>query len=155
MNEILTQDPSERLKELMKRKKKLLVTIRKNKKTQVKARIEKRKINEEIRTLKGKANQFRNMTPEEAQAEVRRRIDDVDPSEVYPKDLERQFDRLDKPTKKNYKVIDLGRLPEKPLNSGADSDDDQDSHVGSADAAHPDLTESNVEEEGVVDLSDQ
>lgn len=149
MNET-AQDPNDRLKELLKRKRKLLVVIRKNKKSQVKARIEKRQINEEIRNIKGKANQFRNMTEEEARAEVTRRIDGVLPSEVYPRDLERQFDRLDKPTKKNYKVVDLGKIPERPMNSSADFDD-EDSHVGSEET-HPDL----VEQEGeVIDLSDQ
>lgn len=140
----------ERFKELMKRKKKLLAKIRRNKKEAVKARIEKAKINEELRLLKGKKNLFVGMSTEEAREKVRMNIEAVSPEQIYPKDLERQFDTLDKPKAEQHKTLDLGKVAESPL--AARPRDDDDSIVGED---HDEQPEGYEDEEAVIDLSNE
>jgi len=147
MTETTIQDPTERIKELTKAKKKLLTKIRVGKKGLIKARLEKRKINEELRRLKSKANVFAGMSKEAAADKVRAEIEGVMPAEVYPKDLERRFDKLEAPTKQ-YKTVDLGKIPERA--AARPAADDEAESVGTD--AEPEV-EAGVDE-GVLDLSD-
>jgi hypothetical protein len=141
----------ERFKDLMKRKKKLLAKIRRNKKEAVKARIEKAKINEELRQIKGKHNLFADMDPEKARETVKSRIEAVNPSEIYPRDLERHFDSIDKPKAKSeqHKTLDLGKVSETPIITKPRDEDD---HIVGDDNEEYDRTY--IEDE-VMDLSDQ
>lgn len=140
----------DRLRELMAKKKKLMAKIRRCRKEQVKARIEKRKINDEIRKLRGKKNLFSDMEHSDAAELVKKTIESVDPNDIYPKDLEREFDKIDKPAVDKKKTLDLGKIKEQPLpvatRGSSDEDDTVDGVVG--DSEEP------TEEEGVLDFSD-
>lgn len=145
-----TQDIAERIKELMRKKKKLNATIKRGRKIQVKARIEKKKVVTELTKLKKDGSLFRGMTVDEARKAVKDAIEATDPKDVYPADLERTFDRLEKPSVGEHKVVDLGKIPERPISKNGDDDDDAEV-VGVADVA----TEDDDVDDGVVDLSDQ
>lgn len=153
MTQISTEEAAQRIRELMKKKRKLIATMKRGKKIQIKARIEKKKVNDELRSLKGKTNLFKHMTPEEAREEVRRRIEDVKPEHVYPKDLERQFDRLESPSSVEHKVIDLGKVPERPMAKATRSEDTEPEVV--AEEAFASVGDDQTEDDGVLDLSDQ
>lgn len=142
-----------RVKELIKKKKKLMREIQSAKKKQIKARIEKRKVNEELRAIRGKKNIFEGVAPEAALRKVRATIEAVTPEEVFPRELERRFDKIDHPKADDEvrKTIDLGRIPEQPIAGGRRGGDDDDT-VGGGD----DIEEAVYsEEDGVVDLSDE
>jgi hypothetical protein len=144
----------ERVRELMKRKKKLLAKLRRSKKEQVKARIEKRKINEELRSLSGKKNLFAGMDADKAASAVKKSIDDVKPGDIYPKDLEREFDKIDRPAVADqHKILDLGRVKERaaPAPKAYDEDSNSaDAIVGDGE----DVDESYLQDE-VIDFSEQ
>jgi hypothetical protein len=153
---VTAENNIERIKELMKRKKVLLTRIRKSRKLQIRARMEKRKINEELRRLKGKKNLFNGMTKEQAMDKVRRDIDGVRPEHIYMKPLERAFDKIERPgnTSKNYSVIDLGKLSENPRSLPKVKPDSGDDDV-IVEQVLPDDPQEDVEQEEVIDMSDQ
>lgn len=138
----------DRVNELTKRKKKLIAKIRRASKTQAKARVEKRKINDAIKALRGKRSPISGMTPEQAAVAVKSSIESVVPSDMFPEDLEREFDKVDRKSKSvPQKVLNLGRIPEQPISVGSPSEDD-DGFVHVEAQPHGD-------DYGVIDLSEQ
>lgn len=95
-----------RVKELMAKKRKLLTKIKRNKRSLIKSRIEKNKINEELLAIKAR---FAGMTSDEARAAVAVELDAISTDDIFPKKLERKFDRLDKrgPKHDERQVVDL------------------------------------------------
>jgi hypothetical protein len=165
------QDVALRVKELIKKKKEFNKKLRRMKKTQIKTRIAKRKVNEEIRGLRAKKNLFVGMSAEDAMKLMKVKMDGVSPSDMFPVDLEREFDKLDmqKSNPAGHKILDLGRIPEgtRASRSGASDDegllvhsggtgmeDSETSIVGTSvddePAGHADSSE-----EVVLDFSDQ
>lgn len=156
----MAQTSLERIRELTKRKKILLGRIRKSRKLQIRARLEKRKINEELRRIKGKKNVFLGMTKEQSMDKVRADIEGVDPKELYPRGLERAFDKIERPSdkSKNYKIIDLGRIPENPrslpkIKEGS-MDDEHSTDVSVEDIVDAGDT-GEQQEDGILDMSDE
>lgn len=144
----------ERVKELIKKKKKLMARIKQSRKAQIKARLEKKKVNEELRRLRGKKNLFADMAPARAQESVKKEIEAVKPAQVYPRDLEKRFDKIDKPKQPTDtdKVIDLGRIPEQPIAGGQRRTHEEDGDVAEVDE---EAVGSFIgEEHGVVDFSE-
>lgn len=90
------QDSRERLKELEKKKKRLIRTIARNKKSAAKARAAKKRVLSEIRSINGKYSAFNGMTDKQAEKVVKKDLDNVKPVDVYPTDLEREFDKLER-----------------------------------------------------------
>jgi hypothetical protein len=147
----------DRIKELTKKKKDLMKKIRTNKKAQIRARLEKKKINSELRQLKGKKNLFTGMTPSEASKFVKSKLDSVKPSDIFPKTLEREFDRIERPRNgaEGYKVVDLGNIPERPLqHPNRHKDLDEDTGVIGIGTPADGETSDTIEEDGVIDLSE-
>lgn len=123
------EERRDRIRALESKKRRLMGSIVRNKKNAAKARVTKRKINEELRILKGKQNKFMNMTPEDAQTAVAKELADVAPGEIYVKDLEREFDKVDRKAAEGRPERDIVDL------------DDIDVGIGEE------------EEEGVLDMS--
>lgn len=84
------------LGDLMKKKRKLVTTMKKSRKVLARARAEKKRVSEEIKKLRKTVERINTMTPELAQAEVAKEIGKTRPSDIYPDDLEKEFDKIDR-----------------------------------------------------------
>lgn len=122
------QDSRERLKELEKKKTRLLRTIARNKKSAAKARAAKKRVLSEIKSIKGKYSAFNGMSEKQAEKVVKKDLESVQPADVYPKDLEREFDKLERKQ---------GHRPDRDVVQLKEGDLEED-----------------YSEEGVLDLSD-
>jgi hypothetical protein len=97
-------DPNvQRYKELLKLKRRALDQMRKHKKSLARIRVDKKRINEEITKLRKSGFAFAGMSTMEASARVSGEIRDVKPEDIYPRDLERQFDKLERTSEVKYK----------------------------------------------------
>lgn len=120
-------DPNvSRYRELLKLKRRLLDQMRKHRKSLAKSRAEKKRINEEITKLRKSGFAFAGMTTTAAQARVDEEIRSVRPEDIYPKDLERQFDKLERTTNVNYRkgMVDLDDAEDGSDVGKRSSDDD-------------------------------
>jgi len=94
-------DLTERFKELAKRKRKLLITMKRARRTLARARVEKKKVNAELGRVRKAVNIFGGLSPEEAARRVSVEIKSTGPEHIYPNDLEKEFDRLDRKSERN------------------------------------------------------
>jgi len=151
-----------RVKELAAKKKKLVTAMKRAKRTFVKSRVEKAKVDAELKKLKAKASAISKMTTEEARAHILSEMDSVTPENIYPRDLEREFERIDKPRGKRpvneREVMDLA--PDSDDDDGGYTpsarhmSDDAEGKVMAAAAIVGDDEEENEEDE-VIDLSNE
>jgi hypothetical protein len=113
------------VEDLMKKKRKLVVVMKKSRKVLAKARAEKKRVNEEIKKLRKTVERINTMTPEMAQAEVAREIGKTRPSDIYPDDLEKEFDKIDRIHDKSAtdenQVMDANMGEDKPAKKGRKS----------------------------------
>lgn len=132
----------QRCMELAKQKRRLLDTMKKHRKALAKARAEKKKINEEITKLRKSGYAFHGMTATEAMERVKNEIKSVKPLDIYPKDLEKKFDKLERDSEVKYKKgsVDI-----------ADIDGDASEATGHDYDDSPNVIDSGL---GVIDLSD-
>jgi len=86
----------ERLKELEKMKRVLLTRMSRHRKELAKCKVRKRAINEEIFRIKSNPGVFDGMTSQQAFSAVATAIRDTKPEDMYPKDLEKEFDKIEK-----------------------------------------------------------
>lgn len=77
----------------MAKKRKLIASTKRAKRKVVKLRVEKNKVNEELKKIKAR---FASMTSEEARASVAAELDAISTDDIFPKKMERDFDRLDR-----------------------------------------------------------
>lgn len=121
-------DPNaQRYRELLKQKRRLLNQMRKHRKSLAKSRVDKKRINEEITKLRKSGFAFSGMTAIQAMNKVSSEIQAVSPEDIYPKDLEKKFDKLERTTEVKYKNgrVDISDLDEDgPATRVKDSDDD-------------------------------
>jgi hypothetical protein len=112
--QVETASAAGEVKELMAKKRRLLTKIKRAKRSLVKSRIEKNKINEELKRIKAR---FATMTTDEARAAVATELDAISTDDIFPKRMERDFDRLDRqgPKQDERQIVDL---------TGADATDD-------------------------------
>ena len=115
-----------RYKELLKIKRRLLDKMRKHRKTIARDRIEKKRVNEEITKLRKSGYAFAGMTVSAAQARVSDEIQATKPEDIYPKDLEKQFDKLERTTEVKYKkgLVNLDDIDDDVPTRSSPSDDD-------------------------------
>jgi hypothetical protein len=148
----------QRFRELLRLKRKLAATIRRSKKVQIRARMEKRKINEELKKIKGRSSVFADMPQKKAEKIVKKQIEAVHPDDLYPKDLEKHFDKFDARDSSENKIVDIGKISDKPLSHSrrrhADSEEESSEIVGSADPDNAFVVASVEEDEVVIDLSE-
>ena len=137
------------LGDLMKKKKKLMGVMKKSRKVLAKARAEKKRVTEEISKLRKTADRINAMTPEDAQVEVAKEIGRTRPSDIYPDDLEKEFDKIDRIHDKadtdENQVMDANMGEDKPTKKGRKSSRDSEVH-GTIIAVE--------EDEGVIDLGE-
>jgi hypothetical protein len=137
------------LGELMKKKRKLVTTMKKSRKVLAKARAEKKRVNEEIMKLRKTADRISALPADQAQIEVAREIGRTTPCDIYPDDLEREFDKIerihDKSDVDESQVMDANMGEDKPSKKGRKAKNDSD---GNGSVVNVD------EDEGVVDLRD-
>lgn len=88
---------NERIKELASKKKKLITSMKRATRTLAKSRVEKKKTDAELKKLKARKSSLANMSPEQARACVLSEMESVTPGSIYPRDLEREFERIDNP----------------------------------------------------------
>jgi hypothetical protein len=142
-------DPSaQRYKELLKMKRRLLTQMRKHRKSLAKARVDKKRVNEEITRLRKSGFAFAGLTPEQAQKRVSGEIRAVTPEDIYPKDLERKFDKLERKSEVMYKkgMVDTSDIDDDSRAHAAapgDQDDDREIYAVTLDP-----------QSGVIDLGD-
>jgi hypothetical protein len=108
-----TTDPNiQKYKDLLKQKRRLLDKMRKHRKSLARARVDKKRVNEEITRLRKSGFAFSGMTAVEAQERVSGEIRNVTPEDIYPKDLERRFDKLERTTEVKYRKdsVDISDL---------------------------------------------
>ena len=91
----------ERLKELAKKKRKLLITMKRARRTLSRAKVEKKQVNEELNRVRRAVNVFEGMSPEAAALKVAFEIKATGPEHIYPNDLEKEFDKLDRKSERN------------------------------------------------------
>lgn len=140
-------DPNvQRFRELLKLKRRILDQMRKHRKAIAKGRVDKKRINEEITKLRKSGFAFVGMSTSEASARVSSEIRDVKPEDIYPKDLERQFDKLERETEVRYRKAsaDLDEDDGRGIKVPRIADDDG-VFIG-ADAGVVDLGEGEVDE---------
>lgn len=153
-------DPNaQRLRELLKQKRRILDTMRKHRKSLAKARVEKKRVNEEISKLRKSGYAFSGMSTGAAQARVADEIKAVTPADIYPKDLERRFDKLERTTKVTYKkgkvdVSDIEEASVVPVRRGDEEDEVLATAVGKNDGVI-DLGEGEEDPFAVDDLSEE
>ena len=68
----------ERLKELAKKKRKLLITIKRARRTLSRAKVEKKQVNEELNRVRRAVNVFEGMSPEAAALKVAFEIKEIE-----------------------------------------------------------------------------
>ena len=90
-----------RIKELAKRKRKLLITMKRARRTLSRARVEKKKVNVELVRVRRAVNIFAGLSPEEAAEKVSKEVRATGPEHIYPADLEKEFDKLDRKSERN------------------------------------------------------
>ena len=96
MNELEeTQTYIERLTDLKKKKRQNLDKMKKVKRSYVKAKLEKRRINKQIKQLQKEWQERIKNNPEQAKSEFTKELRSVSTSEVFPADLEKWFDKLE------------------------------------------------------------
>jgi hypothetical protein len=116
--------------ELKKKKKKLMAAVRRKRKSLAKTQLEKKKVAAEEDMLRERLGPKRGMPPKSqsrrsrpktqdkfagvdpvvAQARVTKEIEAVEPEDIYPKDLEREFDKIDTPGEQaDTEIVDLGK----------------------------------------------
>lgn len=134
-----------RYRELLKLKRKVLNDMRKHRKALAKKRIDKKKINEEITRLRKSGFAFHGLTPAAAQRRVSDEIRGVTPEDIYPKDLERKFDKLERTTEVKYRkgTVDVSDVDDSPTAPRGGKDDDEGVYAVTFDG----------DDNGVVDLS--
>jgi len=96
----------ERIKELKKKKKTLLTKMRKTSKILAQVRHEKKKVGDELSMLLDKTyprrerghvtNLFADLSPEDAAKAVNVQVESVTTADIYPKELENEFNRIDR-----------------------------------------------------------
>ena len=142
-------DPNvQRYRELLKQKRRLLSQMKRHRKSLAKARIDKKRVNEEITRLRKSGFAFAGMTTLEAQARVSTEIQAVEPGDIYPKDLEKKFDKLERTTEVKYRKdsVDISDVNKK-VNPSGHRHHDKDDEGGYSVILDEDC--------GVVDLSEQ
>ena len=120
-------DPNvQKYRELSKQKRRILDKMKKYRKSLAKARVEKKNVNEEITRLRKSGFAFAGMTAVEAQAKVSGEIQAVEPGDIYPVDLERKFDKLERTTEVTYRKgsVDISDMGSGPAASRLSSHDD-------------------------------
>lgn len=93
-------------RELMAKKRKLIASMKRAKRKVIKLRVIKNKVNEELKKIKAR---FALMTFEEARASVASELDAISTQNIFPKKMERDFDRMDnnRTGSTERKIIDL------------------------------------------------
>ncbi len=113
----------ERVHELTAKKKKLTTSMKRAKRTFIKAKTERVKVDGDLKKLKAHQAALAKMTPEEKRKAVLEEMADVTPEDIYPKDLERDFERIDKKGKR------VKPAAEKDVLDLAIEDDDEDGDI--------------------------
>lgn len=134
---------AQRFRELLKTKRRLLTRMRKHRKALAKDRVEKKRVNEEITRLRKSGFAFAGMTPSQAATRVSNEIQAVTPEDIYPKDLERKFDKLERTTAVVYKKgkVDVSDIEDSGPETKGKAKDDEDVVVA-------------LQDDGVLDLSE-
>ena len=121
-----------RIEELKKAKKKLNESMRRHRKMLAKNRLAKRRLDEELKNLKGDKNIFLGKDKKTVGKLILKKLNSVKVDEVYPPQLEREFEKIEKRPNIDEKVADIDVVAE--VATLGDILDD---------------------EEGVIDLSDE
>lgn len=123
----------ERLQELAKQKRKILNRMKKSRDLLAQDRIEKKKINEAIKSARGK-NVFADLSEEEARTKMRDDIKATNIADIYPSDLEAEFDELEQGEKEvdEKQVIEYVNINSTIKNelATAEEEDDNDEVIG-------------------------
>ena len=98
-----TQSLEDRCREMAKKKKKNLEKMKRLKRSYVKAKLEKRRINAEIKVLQAEWQARIKNNPEEAKSAFLQELKNVTVEDMFPKDLEDEFDKIE------LRNIKLGR----------------------------------------------
>lgn len=153
------EEKRKEFKELMAKKRKLLTKIKRTKKALVKARIEKRKINEELKKL----GPLAGLSVDDAKSKVAAEIEAVQPGQIYPQDLERQFDRIDRPKNRtnDRDVLDLEPEELESISAGSSFDvedvDDEIAGKRTVNSRNQPVLDQDVEDDdndGILDAED-
>lgn len=142
-------DPNvQRYRELLRLKRRLLTQMSKHRKSLARDRADKKRINEEITKLRKSGYAFSGMTAVAAQERVGDEIRAVKPEDIYPKDLERQFDKLERTTEVKYKkgLVDLDDLENDGPSHSVSSEDDSPSIFIGKNSGVIDLGEGEVDD---------
>lgn len=117
---------AQKFKELTRLKRRILDQMRRHRKSLAKARVDKKRVNEEISKLRKSGFAFAGLSPAQAQSRVADEIKAVTPSDIYPKDLERRFDKLERTTAVTYKKdkVDVSDIEEASTAPARRNDDD-------------------------------
>ena len=99
------QSLEERTKEMAKKKKKNLEKMKRLKRSYVKAKLEKRKINAEIKLLQAEWQERIKNRPEEAKTAFAQELKNVTAEDMFPKDLEDEFDKIELRNIKQGRVL--------------------------------------------------
>lgn len=135
-----------RYKELTKLKRRLLEGMKKHRRYLAKAKATKKSVNDEMAQLRRSGNVFGTMTMSEVKEHVQNEIKAVKPEDIYPKDLEREFDRLERNS-----IVNMRKDP-------IDIDDNDDVQVKPSHAKFDDDEGAVVsvdEDAGVLDMSSE
>ena len=139
-------DPAvKELRELFKQKRRLLDKMKKHRKSLAKLRVEKRRINSDISKLRKSNNIFGSMTAVAAMEKVTDEIKSVRPNDIYPRDLEKEFDKLEQKSavKHRNRSVNLDDLePHGPSPKSHPEEEDTIDSIGVEDSL------------GVIDLSE-
>lgn len=126
MNEIEELDSlrplQERAVELKKKKRANLDKMKRVKRMYVKAKLEKKRINREIKKLQAEWQERIKKNPAEAKSAFAKELKSVTADDMFPKDLETEFDKLDLQSIKKgrtMKTEDLSKDTELKSSTGA------------------------------------
>ena len=120
--------------------------MKKHRRYLAKAKATKKSVNDEMAQLRRSGNVFGTMTMSEVKEHVQNEIKAVKPEDIYPKDLEREFDRLERNS-----IVNMRKDP-------IDIDDNDDVQVKPSHAKFDDDEGAVVsvdEDAGVLDMSSE
>lgn len=138
--EILSKEEIERrIKKLSIRKRHLLTTAKRARSTLARANAEKKAVINELKRLRNARDIFKGIPEEEAKRMVAAEIRSTKPEDIFPPELEKEFDDLESksPSLNSKQVIDLNPKDAREI------DDDSPGH---------DMEITLIENERVVDL---
>ena len=132
-------------RDLLRQKRRLLDKMKRHRKSLAKGRVEKKKLNEAISRMRRSGFAFAGLSTIEAKSRVETEIRAVTTQDIYLRDLEKKFDKLEQSSEVKYRgaTVDIDDIDDAPT-ARVRSDDDEGVY-----AVHVDP------ETGIVDFSEQ